>query len=75
MPDSMDIATRGCHICYTYPPLQNLLSPDVTSDYKHHHYHHPPAKDSEIDGNSHSHRLTGAIWVIALPCLHVILDL
>ncbi|KAM4743561.1 glypican-5a [Anableps anableps] len=51
------------------------MSPDVTSDYKHHHYHHPPAKDSEIDGNSHSLRLTGAIWVLVLPCLHMILDL
>ncbi|XP_007554000.1 glypican-5a [Poecilia latipinna] len=51
------------------------MSPDVTSDYKHHHYHHPPAKDSEIDGKSHSLRLTGAIWVLVLPCLHMILDL
>ncbi|XP_015239570.1 PREDICTED: glypican-5 [Cyprinodon variegatus] len=51
------------------------LSPDVTGDYKHHHYHHPPAKDSNINGNSHSLRLTGVIWVLALPCLQMILDL
>ncbi|KAM9764535.1 glypican-5a [Menidia menidia] len=49
------------------------LSPDVTSDYKHHHYHHPPAKDSEMDGRSSSLRLVGGIWVLVLPCLHTLL--
>lgn len=49
------------------------LSPDVTGDHKHHHhYHHPPAKDSEIEGRSRSLRLTGAIWVLVLPCLHML---
>lgn len=49
------------------------LSPDVTGDQKHHHhYHHPPAKDSEIEGRSRSFRLTGAIWVLVLPCLHML---
>lgn len=52
------------------------LSPDVTSDHKHHHhYHHPPAKDSEIESKSRSFKLTGAIWVLVLPCLHMLLAL
>lgn len=52
------------------------LSPDVTGDHKHHHhYHHPPAQDSEIEGTSRSFRLTGAIWVLVLPCLHMLLAL
>ncbi|KAM6942836.1 glypican-5a [Xenentodon cancila] len=53
------------------------LSPDVTGDYKHHHHHHhyhyPPAKDSEMDGKSSSLSLIGAIWVLVLPCLHMLL--
>ncbi|XP_006780389.1 glypican-5a [Neolamprologus brichardi] len=52
------------------------LSPDVTGNHKHHlHYHHPPAKDSEVKGRSRSFRLTAAIWVLVLPCLHVLLAL
>ncbi|XP_041841463.1 glypican-5a isoform X2 [Melanotaenia boesemani] len=51
------------------------LRPDVTSDHRHHHYHHPPAKDSEIDGRSNSIRLIGAIWILVLPCLHMLLAL
>uniref|UniRef100_A0A1A8MFV3 Glypican 5 n=5 Tax=Nothobranchius TaxID=28779 RepID=A0A1A8MFV3_9TELE len=51
------------------------MSPDVTGDYRHHHYHHPPAEDSEIDGSSGNLRLTGAIWVLVLACLHMILAL
>lgn len=51
------------------------VSPDVTGNHKHHlHYHHP-AKDSEVKGRSRSFRLTGAIWVLGLPCLHVLLAL
>ncbi|XP_069029466.1 glypican-5a [Embiotoca jacksoni] len=52
------------------------LNPDVTSDHKHHHhYHHPPVKDSEMEGRSRSLRLTGAIWILVLPCLHMFLAL
>ncbi|KAK2920078.1 glypican-5a isoform X1 [Channa argus] len=53
------------------------LSPDVTGDHRHHHYHHhhPPANDSEMEGRSRSLRLTGAIWVLILPCLHIFLAL
>ncbi|XP_051234997.1 glypican-5a [Dicentrarchus labrax] len=54
------------------------LSPDVTSDHKHHHHHHhhyPPAEDSEMEGRSRSLGLTGAIWVLILPCLHMLLAL
>ncbi|XP_029986811.1 glypican-5 [Sphaeramia orbicularis] len=53
------------------------LSPDVTSDHKHHHHHHhsPSAEDSETDGRSRSQGLTRAIWVLILPCLHLLLHL
>ncbi|KAM4592884.1 glypican-5a [Odontesthes bonariensis] len=51
------------------------LSPDATGDYKRHHYHHPPAKDAEMDGSSSSFRLIGGIWVLVLPCLHMLLAL
>ncbi|XP_029974515.1 glypican-5a [Salarias fasciatus] len=50
------------------------LSPDVTGDHKHHHHHHhPPADDSKVVDTSRSFRLTGAVWVLALPCLHPVL--
>lgn len=51
------------------------LSPDVTGDHKHHHHHHhhPPADDSKVVGTSRSFRLTGAIWVLVLPYLHLVL--
>ncbi|XP_034738014.1 glypican-5a [Etheostoma cragini] len=53
------------------------LSPDVTRDHKHHHHHHhyPPAEDSEMDGRSRGLGLTGAIWVLILPCLHMLMAL
>ncbi|XP_049905126.1 glypican-5a [Epinephelus moara] len=52
------------------------LSPDVTGDHKHHHHHHyPPAEDSVIGGRSRSLGLTGAIWALILPCLHMLLAL
>ncbi|XP_042347697.1 glypican-5a [Plectropomus leopardus] len=50
------------------------LSPDVTGDHKHHH-HHYPAEDSEMRGTSRSLGLTGAIWALILPCLHMLLAL
>ncbi|XP_075876480.1 glypican-5a [Nelusetta ayraudi] len=51
------------------------LSPDVTSDQKHHppHRHHPPAEDSHLHGRSRSLGLTRAIWVLILPCLNILL--
>ncbi|KAK2853906.1 hypothetical protein Q5P01_006567 [Channa striata] len=55
-------------------PSVSKLSPDVTGDRGHHHYHHhhhPPANDSEKEGRSRSLRLTGAIWALILPCLHI----
>lgn len=57
-------------------PRVSKLSPDVTGDHKHHHHHHhyPPAEDSEIQ-KSRSLGLTGAIWVLILPCLHMLLAL
>ncbi|KAK9542895.1 hypothetical protein VZT92_000718 [Zoarces viviparus] len=52
------------------------LSPDVTGDHKHHHHHHyPPAGDSEVEGRSRSLGLAGAIWVLILPCFHMLLAL
>ncbi|XP_034536533.1 glypican-5a isoform X1 [Notolabrus celidotus] len=53
------------------------LSPDVAGDHRHHHHHHhyPPAEDSELEGRSRSLGLTGAIWVLILPCLHMLLAL
>nr|XP_020466358.1 glypican-5-like [Monopterus albus] len=47
------------------------LSPDVTSNHKHHYRHHPPAEDSEMGDRSRSLRLTGATWVLILPCLRM----
>ncbi|XP_023280070.1 glypican-5-like [Seriola lalandi dorsalis] len=53
------------------------MSPDVTGDHKHHHHyhHHPPVEDSEVEGRSRGLGLTGAIWVLILPCLHMLLAL
>ncbi|XP_018539347.1 glypican-5a [Lates calcarifer] len=53
------------------------MSPDVSGDHKHHHHyhHHPPVEDSEMEGRSRGLRLTGAIWVLILPCLHMLLAL
>ncbi|XP_053269282.1 glypican-5a [Pleuronectes platessa] len=49
------------------------MSPDVTGDHRHHHhYHHPPVEDSEMEGRSRALRLTGAVWVLMLPCLHML---
>ncbi|XP_036951564.1 glypican-5a isoform X1 [Acanthopagrus latus] len=58
-------------------PRVSKLSPDVTGDHKHqhHHHHYPPAEDSEAKGRSRSLGLTGAIWVLILPCLHMLLAL
>ncbi|XP_030271444.1 glypican-5a [Sparus aurata] len=58
-------------------PRVSKLSPDVTGDHKHqhHHHHYPPAEDSEAEGRSRSLGLTGAIWVLILPCLHMLLAL
>ncbi|XP_022623637.1 glypican-5 isoform X1 [Seriola dumerili] len=53
------------------------MNPDVTGDHKHHHHyhHHPPVEDSEVEGRSRGLGLTGAIWVLILPCLHMLLAL
>lgn len=54
------------------------LSPDVSSDHRHHHHnhhHHPPAEDSQTEVGSKSTGLTGAIWVLIPPCLHLLLAL
>lgn len=53
------------------------VSPDVAGDHKHHHHHrhYPPAEDSEMQGRSRSLGLTGAIWVLIMPCLHMLLAL
>ncbi|XP_038557204.1 glypican-5a isoform X1 [Micropterus salmoides] len=49
------------------------LSPDVTDDHKQQrHHHYPPAKDSEMEGRSRSLGLTGTIWVLIFPCLHML---
>uniref|UniRef100_A0A8D3BIT0 Glypican-5-like n=1 Tax=Scophthalmus maximus TaxID=52904 RepID=A0A8D3BIT0_SCOMX len=52
-------------------------SPDVTGDHKHHHHyhHHPPVEDAEMEGRAGGPGLTGAIWVLILPCLHMLLAL
>uniref|UniRef100_UPI003AAEC9E0 glypican-5a n=1 Tax=Centroberyx gerrardi TaxID=166262 RepID=UPI003AAEC9E0 len=55
-------------------PRVSKLSPDVSSDHRHHH--HPYGEDSETEGRSSSHgSLTGAIWVLMLPCLQMLLTL
>ncbi|XP_020491577.1 glypican-5a [Labrus bergylta] len=51
------------------------MSPDVAGDHRQHHHHYPPAEDSETEGRSRSLGLTGAIWVLILPCLHMLLAL
>lgn len=57
-------------------PRVSKLSPDVTGEHKnHHHRQYPPAEDSEMQGRSRSVGLTGAIWVLILPCLHMLLAL
>ncbi|KAK5915477.1 hypothetical protein CesoFtcFv8_001063 [Champsocephalus esox] len=58
-------------------PRVSKLSPDVTSDQKrrHHNHHYPRAEDSAREGRSRSFGLTGAIWVLILPCLHMLLAL
>ncbi|KAK5874119.1 hypothetical protein PBY51_019094 [Eleginops maclovinus] len=58
-------------------PRVSKLSPDVTGDQKHrhHNHHYPPAEDSAKEGRSRSFGLTGAIWVLILPCLHMLLAL
>ncbi|XP_041799591.1 glypican-5a [Chelmon rostratus] len=58
-------------------PRVSKLSPDVAGDHKHHHHHrhYPPAEDSEMQDRSRSLGLTGAIWVLIMPCLHMLLAL
>ncbi|KAM8894361.1 glypican-5a [Spinachia spinachia] len=60
-------------------PRVSKLSPDVTGDHKHHHHHHhhhyPPADESEVEGRSRSLGLAGAIWILMLPCFHMLMAL
>nr|XP_019935299.1 PREDICTED: glypican-5-like [Paralichthys olivaceus] len=50
------------------------MSPDATGDHRHHHHyhHHPPVEDAATEGRSTGQRLTGAVWVLILPCLHML---